>query len=82
MSPIPPCRDRKLKTQKLKQSYLENYSTLLYKTHRNLYFYTLTIKDQNNKLKKQKIKFLGIKLPQEAKDLYSENRKMLIKGMR
>ena len=48
-----------------------------------MYFYTLKIKDQNKKLKKkQKIKFLGIKLPQEAKDLFSENHKMLIKGIR
>ena len=41
--------------------------------HRNLlYFYTLTMKDQKEKLKKQskaseRIKYLGINLPKEAK---------------
>ena len=44
-----------------------------------LHFYTLTTKDQKEKLRKQfhlqlhkKIKYLGINLPKEAKDLYSK----------
>ena len=32
-----------------------------------------------NKLKKKRIKYLGINLPKEAKDLYSENYKILMK---
>ena len=51
-----------------------------------MHFYTLTTKDQKEKLRKQfhlqlhkKIKYLGINLPKEAKDLYSKNYKMLIK---
>ena len=55
--------------------------------HRNLsYSYTLTTKDQKEKLRKQshfhcikRIKYLGINLPKEAKDLYSENYKILMK---
>jgi len=58
--------------------------------HRNqLHFYTLTMKYQNDKLKKKnpfiialkKIKHLAIKLPKEMKDLYSENYKILMKEM-
>ena len=58
-------------------------------THRNpFHFYTLTTKYQKEKLKKQShlpshqknnVKYLGINLPQETKDLYSENNKMLMK---
>ena len=50
-----------------------------------LHFYTLTMKDQKEKLRKQshlplqRIKYLGINLPKETKDLYSENYKMLKK---
>ena len=49
--------------------------------HKNLlHFYTLTMKDQKEKLGKQshlplhqkRIKYLGINLPKEAKDLYSK----------
>ena len=61
--------------------------------HRNLfknicgYFYTLTMKDQKEKettpftTASKRIKYLGIKLSEETKDLYSENYKMKeIKG--
>ena len=49
--------------------------------------YTLVEKDQNEKLIKQsylplqqkRMKYLGINLPKEAKDLYSENYKILVK---
>ena len=56
--------------------------------YRNLLlFYTLTTKYQKEKLRKQshlpshqkKVKYLGINLPTEAKDLYSENYKTLRK---
>ena len=47
------------------------------------------MKDQKVKLRKQshlplhqkRIKYLGINLPKEAKDLYPENHKMLMKGI-
>ena len=57
-------------------------------THRNLlHFYILTMKDQKKKLRKKipftitskRIEYLGINLPQDTKDLYSENYKMLMK---
>ena len=48
--------------------------------------YTLKIKSQKEKLRKQfhsplqqKVKYLGISLPQETKDLYAENYKTLMK---
>ena len=50
-----------------------------------LNFYTLTTKDQKDKLEKKftitskGIKYLGTNLPKEAKDLYFENCKMLMK---
>ena len=54
-------------------------------THRNpLYSYTLTIRKQKGKLRKQfhsptkRIKYLGIDLPKETKDLYIENYKTLM----
>ena len=54
--------------------------------HRNpLLSYTLTMKDQKEELRKQfhlplkKKKNLGMNLPKEAKDLYSENYKLLMK---
>ena len=54
-------------------------------THRNLmHFYTLTTKDEREKLRKQshlplqQKEYLGINLPTEAKDLYSENHRTLI----
>ena len=55
--------------------------------HRNhLNSYTLTMKNQKEKLKKQshsslqqKNKILRINLPKETKDLYAENYKMLMK---
>ena len=59
--------------------------------HRNLsHSYTLTTKDQKEKLRKQshsplqkkRIKYLGINLPKEAKDLYSENYKTLMKEIK
>ena len=54
--------------------------------HRNLlHFYTLTMKDQKEKFEKKipftiaskRIKYLGINLPKEVKDLYSENYKKI-----
>ena len=56
-------------------------------THRNtLHSYTLTMRKQKDKLRKQyhspleqKIKYLGIYLPKETKDLYIENYKTLLK---
>ena len=58
--------------------------------HRNqLYFHILTTKDQKEKLGKQsiynhikKIKYLGINLPKETKDLYSEKYKTLVKEIK
>ena len=59
--------------------------------HRNLlHFYTLTMKNQKEKLKKpvpfttasKWIKHLGINLPKETRDLYSENYKMLMKKLK
>ena len=56
--------------------------------HRNLLLsYILTMKDQKEELRKQfhlllqkkKKKNLGINQPKEAKDLYSENYKILMK---
>ena len=56
--------------------------------YRNLlHFYTLTMKYQKEKLRKQfhipshqtEKKYLGINLPKEVKDLYSENYKILMK---
>ena len=56
--------------------------------HRNLlHFYTLTMKDQKEKFEKKipftiaskRIKYLGINLPKETEDLYSENYKTLMK---
>ena len=56
--------------------------------HRNLWHsYTLTTKDQKEKLRKQshlplqqkEKKYLGINLPKEAKHFYSENYKTLMK---
>ena len=53
-----------------------------------MHYYTLTIKGQKEKLRKQsllplhqknKIKYLEINLPKEEKDLYAENYKMLLK---
>ena len=52
--------------------------------HRNLlHFYTLTMNDQKEKLipfkiTTKRIKYLGINLPNELKDLYSENYKRLM----
>ena len=59
--------------------------------HKNLlHSYTLTMKDQKGKLRKQshsplqqkRIKYLGIKLPKEVKDVYSENYKTLMKEIK
>ena len=59
--------------------------------HRNhLHSYTRRVKDQKEKLRTQshsplhqkKIKYLGINLPKEVKDLYSENYKSLIKEIK
>ena len=60
-------------------------------THRNpLHSYILTIKKQKEKLRKQlnsplqqkRIKYLGIKLPKETKDLHIENYKTLMKEIK
>ena len=59
--------------------------------HRNLlHSYTLTTKIQKEKLRKhshlplqeKRIKYLGINLPKEAKDLYAENYKTLMKEIK
>ena len=57
-------------------------------THRNpLHSYTLTMKKTEREIKKtiaftiamKRIKYLGIHLPKETKDLYIENYKTLMK---
>ena len=53
----------------------------------HLHFYILTIKNQKEKLRNQshsplqqkRIKYLGINLPKETKELYIENYKILMK---
>ena len=58
--------------------------------HRNqLHFYILTgkIKEKSEKpitftITSKRIKYLGINLPEDTKDLYSENYKMLIKEIK
>ena len=57
--------------------------------HRDLlHSYTLTTKDQKEKstipftTATKRIKYLGINLPKEVKDLYSENYKTLMKEIR
>ena len=55
-----------------------------------LHFYTLTTKDQKEKFQEaipftiasKRKKYLEINLPNETKDLYSKDCKMLIKGIR
>ena len=60
-------------------------------THRNpLHSYTLTMRKQKEELRKQyhsplqqkKIKYLGVYLPKETKDLYIENYKSLMKEIK
>ena len=60
-------------------------------THRNpLHSYTLILRKQKEKLRKQfhsplamkRIKYLGINLPKETKDLYLENYKILMKEIK
>ena len=59
--------------------------------HRNhLYFYTLAMKNQKEQLKNQshsplqqkKNEYLGINLPKEKKELYTENYKILMKEIK
>ena len=59
--------------------------------HRNhLYSYALTMKNQKEKLRNQshlslqqkEIKYLGINLPQETKELYTENYNRLMKEIK
>ena len=59
--------------------------------HRNLlHFYTLMMKNLKEKLRKhshftiatKRIKYLGINLPRETKDLYAENYKTLMKEIK
>ena len=57
--------------------------------HRNaLYSYTLTVKNQKEKLRKQshspvqQKEYLGINLPKETKDLYAENYKTMLKEIK
>ena len=55
-----------------------------------MHFYTPLIKHQKEKLRKQshlplhvkELKYLGINLPKEAKDLYSENYKIMIEEIK
>ena len=60
-------------------------------THRNpLHSYTLTMRKQKEKLRKQshsplqqkRIKYLEINLPKETKDLYIESYKILVKDIK
>ena len=60
-------------------------------THRNpLHSYTVTMRKQKEKFKKiipftivmKRIKYLGIYLPKETKDLYIENYKTLVKEIK
>ena len=60
-------------------------------THRNpLHSYTLTMRKQKEKLRKQfhsplhqkKIKYLGINLPKETKELYTKNYETLMKEIK
>ena len=59
-------------------------------THRNhLHFYILTIKNQKEikesipfTIATKRIKYLGINLPKETKELYTENYKTLIKEIK
>ena len=56
----------------------------------HLHFYTLTMKNQKEKLRNQsqsllqqkKIKYLGINLPKKTKELYTENYKTLMKEIK
>ena len=58
--------------------------------HRNpFHSYTLTIRKQKEiketipfTTAKKRIKYLGINLPKETKDLYIENYKTMVKGIR
>ena len=59
--------------------------------HRNpLHSYTLTMKNRKKEIKEiipfttamKKIKYLGINLPKETKDFYTENYKTLIKDIK
>ena len=57
--------------------------------HRNLsHFYILTIKVKKEKLKNNpftialKVKYIGITLPKETKDLYAENYKTVMKEIK
>ena len=60
----------------------------IYRSH--LYFYTLTMKNQKEKLRNQshsplqqkRIKCLGVNLPKETKELYTENYKTLMKEIK
>ena len=54
-------------------------------TQNDLQFYILTMKNQKEQLRnqshsplQQKIKYLGINLPKETKELYTENYKTLV----
>ena len=55
-------------------------------TQTYLHFYILTMKNQNEKLRNQsltkRIKYLGINLPKETKELYTENYKILMKEIK
>ena len=58
--------------------------------HRNhLHFYILTMENQKEKLKSipftiatKRIKYLGINLPKETRELYTENNKTLMKEIK
>jgi len=56
--------------------------------HRNLHFFILLNDEKSEKLRKlsdlpsQQKEYLGINLPREAKDLYSENYKILTKEIK
>ena len=73
-------------TRKLLELINEYSKVAEYKIHRNpLHSYTLTMKKQKDKetipfsTATKRIKYLGINLPKETKDLYIENYKTLMK---
>ena len=77
--------------RKLLELICEFSKVARYKIQRNhLHSYTLTMKNQEEKLRnqshlplqQQKIKYLGINLPKETKDLYTENCKTRMKEIK
>ena len=76
--------------QKIIIKYLKKFLKTTKLIHRNLlHVYTLTKKEQKEKFRKlpyttasKRMKYLGTNLPKEAKDLYFENYKTLMKEIK